>query len=70
MALRALGQPIFAGIAEFVDDVTPIGRLLVQLDPDARDRPIDLRLEAGAIMFGDRRRSRCRAGRLRRSPAR
>ena len=51
MALCALGQTELAHVAEFVDDVAPIRRLLMQLDPVESDRAIDLRFEAGTIML-------------------
>ena len=65
MALRPFGQPILADVAERVHDVAPVGRLLVQLDAVALDRPSTSGSTPPDSAWR-RRRSRCRAGRPRR----
>ena len=52
VALGPLGQAILAGIAQRVHHVAPVGLLVVQLDAVARDRPVDLGLDAAAIVLG------------------
>ena len=52
MTLRPLRQQMLAGVAQDVDHIAPVGRLVVQLDAMAHDRPINLGLDAGPIVLG------------------
>ena len=51
MALRPLREPIFAGVAEPVDDIAPVGGLVIELDVMAAQRLVYFPIEAWPIGF-------------------